>query len=126
MEFRHSHNPWHIQNPGIFRSLTVFMSLSFGNCFRPQLFFPKRFFLDHFRCLTGFWIPLSICKYYVTCKVILGSISGIFTHIFKHYSRGYSYKRRTFSILGISRTLTYLKVRRYLDPCQIYCNVFGK
>ena len=31
-----------------------------------------------------------------------------------------------FLICGIFRTLKYSKVRRYLDPCQAYCKVFGK
>ena len=47
-----------------------------------QLVFVKRsFLLDHFRCLAGFWKRLSINKCYVTCRVILGSVSGIFRHI---------------------------------------------
>ena len=49
---------------------------------------PKTFFLDLFRCLTAYWIALCICKYYVTSRVILGSVSGIFKHI-KHYTRTY-------------------------------------
>ena len=31
-----------------------------------------------------------------------------------------------FIIRGIFRTLEYSKVRRYLDPCQSFCKVFGK
>ena len=51
--------------------------------------------LDHFRCLTVFWIPSSTYKCYIGCKVYLGSVSGIFLVIFKHYSRAHS------RILGI-------------------------
>ena len=31
-----------------------------------------------------------------------------------------------FLIRGVFKTLKYSNVGRYLDPCQIYCKVFGK
>ena len=84
------------------------------NVFRKELqaILIFRSFLDHFRCLGAFWIPLSVYKCYVTCKVTLGSVSVIFNH----YSRACS---------NIFRVLTHSNARRYLD-CQRYCSVFGK
>ena len=32
----------------------------------------------------------------------------------------------TFLIRGILRTMKYSNGRRYLNPCQTYCKVFGK
>ena len=61
--------------------------------------------LDHFRCLTVFWIPPSIYKCYISCKLNLGSVSGIFLDIFKHYSRAYSPILRILCILGIFKIL---------------------
>ena len=101
----------HIMNPGILGTQTYSKSmayseprnksdgiyiplkhnvLSFGNSSR--IFVNV---LDHFRCLTVFWIPSSTYKCYIGCKVYLGSVSGIFLVIFKHYSRAHS------RILGI-------------------------
>ena len=82
--------------------------------------------LDHFTCFAGFWIPLCIYKCYVTCEVIVCSISGHSQAIIKHYLRVCSHIFRTFSIPGIFRNLVYSKIRRYLDPCQTYCSVFGR
>ena len=114
--------PWNIQKfDGIYIPVKQ-IAVSFRSSFKPQLLFLKLSFVDHFRCLASFWISLCIYKWYVTGKVTLGSVSGIF----KHYSKAYSHICRTFSISGIFRTLTYSKVRQNLDACQTYCSVFGK
>ena len=48
----------------------------------------------------------------------------------KHFSLWYEpwYVRNPdiFIIRGIFSALEYLKIRRYLDPCQTYCKIFGK
>ena len=64
---------------------------------------------------------ISMIKNYVTCKVIFWVIFQAYLRIFKRYSRAYSHIFRDFSIPGIFRTLTYSKVRLYLDLCQTYC-----
>ena len=52
----------------------------FFNVFQ-KLVFAKLSFLDHFRCLAGFYICLCTYKCYLACTVILGSASGTFWHI---------------------------------------------
>ena len=94
---------WHIQNPdiliirGIFRTLEYskfdgtyipvkYFAMSIGNSSRLSLIIAERSFLDHFWCLVGFWISLSLCIYkcYATCKVVLDSRA--YSHIFKTVS----------------------------------------
>ena len=99
-------------------TLTQMFSCEHCEIFKNKLRWLLLSFLDHFRCFAALWIPLSIYKCYVTCEVIVGSVSGIF----KHYSRLYSPIFRTFYIPGIFRNLVYSKVRQYLDPCQTYYN----
>ena len=73
--------PWNIQKFGANYIPLRYFVVSFGNNSRLLLVFVKRSFLDHFRCLAGFRISSSVYKCYVTCKVILDSVSGIFRHI---------------------------------------------
>ena len=94
---------WNIQKfDGMYIPVTPIV-ISSGNSSSPELFFANLFFLYHFRCVPAFWIPLCIYICYVTCTVILGSVSAIYSSIFKHCSRVYSHIFRTFSSPGILR-----------------------
>ena len=125
------YNPPHTQTPRIFKSSTVFTSLSNKLKCAPDIFPGHNFFLLNttswtiLDVLAAFWIPLCIYKCNVTCKMVLGSVSGTFKHIFciihKHI-----HIFRIFAIPGIFRALKYSKAWGYLDPCQTYCSVFGK
>ena len=67
------------------------------------------------------WLQIlksSILKVTVSC-----SNAGLFS---LYYEPWHIRNPDTFMIRGIFRTLDYLKVRRYLDPCQTFCKVFGK
>ena len=57
--------------------------------------------------------------------MILESVLGTFKHISALFKSIFTYIQNLFYPC-IFRTLKYLKVRRYLDPCQTYSSVFGK
>ena len=81
------YNPPHTQNPRIFKSSTVFTSLSNKLKCAPDIFPGHNFFLLNttswtiLDVLAALWIPLCIYKCNVTCKMVLGSVSGTFKHI---------------------------------------------
>ena len=89
---------WNIQKfDGIYIPVKQIVIFSWNGS-RPYLLFAKRSSLDHFRCLAAFWIPLCIHICYVPCKVILGSVSRIFKHIWALFK----------SIFTIFQNLLYL------------------
>ena len=53
----------------------------FGKQFQAIIIFPRSSFLDHFKCLAGFSIRLCIHRCYLTCAVILCSVSSMLKHI---------------------------------------------
>ena len=92
------YEPWHVRNPDIFIIRGIFRTLEysvvrrdlnpcqtycevFGKKFQAIIIFTRSSFLDHFRCLAGYYMRLCIYKCYLGCTVVLGSVSGIFRHI---------------------------------------------
>ena len=88
-KLRYIHNPWHIQNLGIFKSSTVFrypsdILLSFQKIFPNCHYFcmtllPRPF--QMFDRILNTYLQICIYKCYLACTVFLSSVSSTFRHV---------------------------------------------
>ena len=131
--FTHIQNflyPWYIQNLDIFKSSTIFRSLSnilwcLWKIVQAIISFAGPSFLDHLRCFGRILNTLIYLQVLLVDTYLLQACSDIF----KHYSRAYSRIFRIFCVLGIFKPwhipiTKHIQTLRYIHNTTL--NIFTK